>query len=375
LQGFHGDHLLYVIDEASGVEEAIYEAAEGALSTPEARVLMLGNPTRTSGTFYASHHKDRGSYTTLHFRSDESPLVDREYRPRLVRKWGEGSNVVRVRCDGDFPRQEDDVLISLDLTEPCLSRDPEPGTGPRILGVDVSRMGSDRTVLLLRQGRVVEHIKIYAKQDTMETVGCVVAVLDAWRVDLVRVDLIGLGSGVHDRLLELKRLGRIRPVIEGVDVAAAAPLKASQDDMQAHRLRDYLWLATAAWLRDAAPIFAAEDRQACEDLAGELTAVHYKFTSDGALQVEDKDSMRKRLGHSCDLADSLCLTHAPRAGLPPIDMSHALIGLIQRPLAQRATQPQRGHSRDARPTAPVDDEVRDRVRRQWEVNGDDDEDY
>src|SRR5215831_3224381 len=119
---------------------------------------MLGNPTRNSGTFHASHHKDRGSYTPLHFRSSDSPLVAPDYRERLVRKWGEGSNVVRVRADGDFPRAEDDVLISLDLTEPCLTREPEVGAGQRILGVDVARLGSDRTVLLLRQGRVVEQI-------------------------------------------------------------------------------------------------------------------------------------------------------------------------------------------------------------------------
>ena len=34
----------------------------------------------------------------------DSPLVDPEYRPRLVRKFGEGSNVVRVRADGEFPQ-------------------------------------------------------------------------------------------------------------------------------------------------------------------------------------------------------------------------------------------------------------------------------
>jgi hypothetical protein len=368
LQGFHGQYLLYVIDEASGVEEAIYEAAEGALSTPEGRVLMLGNPTRTSGTFYASHHKDRGSYTTLHFRSDESPLVDPGYRPRLVTKWGEGSNVVRVRCDGLFPRAEDDVLISVDLTEPCLSRDPEPGTGARILGVDPARMGSDRTVLLLRQGRVVEQIKVYAKHDLMEVVGFVVAVLDVWRVDSVRVDLVGLGSGVHDRLAELRRHGRIRPAIEGVDVAAAAPLKATQDDMQAHRPRDYLWLQTAIWLRDAEPIFAAEDRQACEDLAGELTAVHYAFTSDGALKLESKDEMRKRLGHSPDLADALCLTHAPSAGLPPIDLSLTLTGLSQRPIAHRTSLPRRPG-----PTPTGHEPVESRVARLWNANEVDDD--
>jgi hypothetical protein len=239
--------------------------------------------------------------------------VDPAYRARLVRKWGEDSNVVRVRADGDFPRQGDDVLISLDVTEPCLSRERVAGQGPRILGIDVARMGSDRTVLLLRQGHVVEQIKIYAKQDTMATVGCIVAVLDAWRVESVAVDVIGVGSGVYDRLAELKRLGRVGCPVHAVDVSAAAPPKQFQDDMQAHWLRDHLWLRTAQWLREEAPVFGAADRQACEDLAGELASVHYSLTSDGALVVEDKDQMRKRLGHSPDLADVLCVTFGPGA--------------------------------------------------------------
>ncbi len=315
LAGFHARHLLYIVDEASGVAEEIFESAEGALSTPEARVLMLGNPTRNAGTFAASHTANRGDYTALHFRSADSPLVDPGYRSRLVRRWGEGSNVVRVRADGEFPRQEDDVLISLDLTELCLSRERDQGIGQRILGVDVARMGSDRTVLLLRQGRVVEQIKVYAKQDTMLTVGCIVAVLDAWRVDVVAVDLIGVGSGVHDRLAELKRLGRIRCQVMGVDVSRAAPTKQLHDDMQAHRLRDHLWLLVAKWLRDEDPVFCADDRQACEDLAGELASVEYSLTSDGTLMVEDKDSMKKRLGHSPDLADALACTFGPSAPL------------------------------------------------------------
>jgi phage terminase large subunit len=315
LQGHHATHLLYIVDESSAVPEEVFEAAEGALSTPGARVLMLGNPTRTRGTFYASHHTNRGDYTTLHFRSHDSPLVDPGYRQRLVRKWGEGSNVVRVRADGDFPRQEEDVLISLDLTEPCLTRERDDGVGQRILGIDVARMGRDRTVLLLRQGRVVEHIKVLARQDTMITVGCIVAVLDAWRVDVVAVDLIGVGAGVHDRLVELKHHGRIRCQVLGVDVSRTAPLKQPEDEMQAYRFRDHLWLLIARWLRDQDPVFCAEDRQACEDLAGELASVHYRLTSAGALQVEPKDDMKRRLGHSPDLADALACSFGPQVSL------------------------------------------------------------
>jgi hypothetical protein len=67
----------------------------------------------------------------------------------------------------------------------------------------------------------------------------------------------------------------------------------------------------AAWLRDEAPIFAAPDRQACEDLAGELASVTYALDSDGCLVVESKDLMKRRLGHSPDLADGLGCTFAP----------------------------------------------------------------
>lgn len=51
LQGFHAEHMLYIIDEASGVDDAIFEPVLGALSTPGARLLMCGNPTQLSGFF------------------------------------------------------------------------------------------------------------------------------------------------------------------------------------------------------------------------------------------------------------------------------------------------------------------------------------
>ncbi len=43
-------------DEASGVVEPVYEAAQGTLSTPGAIFIMIGNPTRLQGFFYNTHH-------------------------------------------------------------------------------------------------------------------------------------------------------------------------------------------------------------------------------------------------------------------------------------------------------------------------------
>ena len=313
LQGFHSQHLLYIVDEASGVAEEIFQAAAGSLSTPGARVLLLGNPTRTSGTFHASHHSDRGSYTTLHFRSQESPLVDGGYRPGLVRKWGEGSNVVRVRADGEFPRQDDDVLISLEYTEPCTTRDPCPGAGVRTLGVDVAWTGADRSALVLRRGHVVDRIAVFAGRDPMQVAGQIVAVLQPWQVEIVCIDIIGLGAGTYARLLELQREGQVACELIPVNVSQRIPPSGvlQSYDAQPHRLRDYLWLAVRQWLREASPVFCAPDATSNHDLAGELASVHYGITSEGHVLVEDKAHMRKRLGRSPDLADALCCTFAP----------------------------------------------------------------
>jgi phage terminase large subunit len=325
LQGFHSGDLtvsddghgvtrqalgsiLFVIEEASGVYEPVFEVAEGALSSAGARVLMIGNPTKNTGTFAASHKQSRGEYRALHFHSQDSPLVDPDYRPRLVRMFGEGSNVVRVRADGEFPKQDDDTLIAIELTEAALARERPPAVmGVRRLGVDVARFGDDRTVLLLRQGPVVEHIAVHAKQDTMVTVGHVLQAVQIWRVAEVYVDVIGVGAGVYDRLAELHRDKKLAATVIAVNVAEVAPERPTNQDAQGKTLRDHLWLQTAAWLRDEAPIFAVE-REHGEDLAGELTSVKYAPDSSGRLIVESKDAMKARHLRSPDLADALTLT-------------------------------------------------------------------
>jgi phage terminase large subunit len=306
-QGFHAPALLFVLDECSGINESVLEAAEGALSTPQSRTLMLGNPLRLSGTFYASHHSNRSQYTTLHFRSQDSPLVDPGYRPRLVAKWGAESNIVRVRSDGLFPRQEEDMLISLDLTEPCLTRERQPGYGPRRLGVDVARMGSDRTALVLRHGRVVEHIQVYAQQDIMVKEGRVLYVLKQWAVGEIYVDTIGVGAGVFDRLVELREQGLHACPVFAVNAAEQAPEKHKDDEFQGRRMRDFLWASCQTWLQKDQPVFAA-DPLLSADLSAELASVKYAVDSSGHIVVESKDAMRSRLGHSPDLADALNVT-------------------------------------------------------------------
>jgi hypothetical protein len=183
----------------------VFEVAEGALASPNSSLLMGGNPTRGTGYFANSHKHNRGDYTCLHFKSSDSPLVATGYREGLVRKFGEGSNVVRVRADGDFPKADDDTLIALDLVEAAIQRERNPEGGQRRLGIDVARYGDDRTVFLLRAGPNVEKVRIEGKRDTMEVVGIAVQLIKQWKAQMVCVDTIGIGAGVYDRLVELRK--------------------------------------------------------------------------------------------------------------------------------------------------------------------------
>lgn len=299
--------LLFVVEEASGVPDQIFEVAEGALSSHGARLLMVGNPTKNTGYFARSHKQDRADYTPLHFSCADSPLVDPTYRARLVRKFGEGSNVVRVRADGEFPKQDDDTLIALEHAEAAVANETPPApSGDRRLGVDVARFGDDRTVFVLRQGARIERMLIRAKQDTMATVGDAVRLKEEWRADTIYVDVIGVGAGVFDRLREQKA-----PVV-AVNVSDAAPKRPKRDgvDAQGFRLRDHLWLELADWLKDDKPSFWGVDRDVAEDLAGELASVKYKIDSSGRIVVESKDDMKNRGLRSPDLADAVALTFA-----------------------------------------------------------------
>ena len=315
--------IMFIVDEAAGVTDAVFEVAEGALASPNASLLMGGNPTRSTGYFASSHKHNRADYTTLHFRSGDSPLVGKDYRDGLVRKFGEGSNVVRVRADGEFPRQDDDTLIPLDSVEAAIQREHNPEEeGQRRLGIDVARYGDDRTVYLLRVGRNVEKVLIEAKRDTMEVVGRAVQLIKRWNVHMACVDTIGVGAGVYDRLMELRRESdeggnpRIHPFVKiaSVNVAEKAPVRFLDTESQPYRLRDYLWIEMARWLREDEPSFAGIDPEIAQDLAGELASVRFKINSSGRTVIESKDEMKRRGLRSCDLADALGVTfHAPGA--------------------------------------------------------------
>lgn len=75
-QGFHSPNMLIVVDEAEGVDETIYEAIEGVMTSENCRLLLIGNPTTISGGFRRAFYEDREIFHTLTISALNSPNVE-----------------------------------------------------------------------------------------------------------------------------------------------------------------------------------------------------------------------------------------------------------------------------------------------------------
>jgi len=302
LAGVHSEHVMLVVDEASGVPEKVFEAAAGSMSGHNATTIMLSNATRSSGTIYESQTRMASSWWTRRWSCVDSPLVSDEFVDEMRLRYGEESNAFRIRVLGEFPLADDDTIIPFHLAEAAQHRDVQVSEETSVVwGLDVARFGTDATALCKRQGPVVTELRSWRGLDLMQTVGRVVAeyeaLPDSRRPSEILVDSIGVGSGVVDRLQELEL------PVRGVNVAEAPSMGETYLN-----LRSELWFKCKGWLEDRSCKLPSNDQ-----LIAELTSIRYSFTSSGKMKAESKDEMRKRGLQSPDLADALCLTMASDA--------------------------------------------------------------
>ena len=80
-QGFHNENILIIVDEASGVHEFIFDAITGSMSSGNAKMLMIGNPTTLAGTFYDAFHKNRKHWKTIHISAFDTPNFKNSQSP------------------------------------------------------------------------------------------------------------------------------------------------------------------------------------------------------------------------------------------------------------------------------------------------------
>lgn len=311
MQGFHEDNMLFIVDEASGIEEPIMEAILATLSGGNNKILMCANPTRTTGTFYDSHHLNRALYKCHRVSSLDSTRTNKENIAAFIKKYGAESNVVKVRVYGDFPTQEDDVFIPLPLVEQaCIRELPEEEVGKITLGVDVARYGDDETIIAQNVGGRISLPVIAHGQNLMRTVGDIVITYRELLkanpgykgVITAYIDDTGLGGGVTDRLEEVKRdEGLSRLEIVPINFAMRPPQDGSE--LKYADITTYMW-ANVKYMMESEQLSLEND----EELVAQLTVRKYSITSSGRIALERKKDMKERGIKSPDRADAVALS-------------------------------------------------------------------
>jgi hypothetical protein len=296
LQGFHAENLLIIVDEASGVPDQIFMPVLGALTGTNNKIVLIGNPTRTTGFFYGCFAQET-VWKTLTFSAEESPLV----APGQINFWrdryGVDSDEYRVRVLGEFPSQGDMSLFSKDDIDRSMSLYLEP-FDPIIWGVDVAGYGSDETVLAKRYGPVIKEIKKIKGLDTMEVANFIMReysiCLQEQQPQIILLDSVGIGAGVLDRLYEK------RYPVKGVNGGNTA-----------------VYDETYANLRAEMYCTLRNKLDSCEvklppiaELMDQLLSVEYTFDNRGRYRLISKEEMRKRGKKSPDIADAVALTFA-----------------------------------------------------------------
>ncbi len=305
LQGFHAppdiSRLRFIIDEASGVDDPIFEAIEGAMTTEKAQLVMAGNPTRTSGYFFDAFHKARRRWHCMRVSSEECGRVSSDYPQRIAEKFGKESPIYKVRVLGDFPPGESDAFISLSLLEEAVTRWHDAVAGQDVeIGVDVARYGNDATVFAIRYGGRVLPLEVHHGWSETETAGRALQLIRQHKARAIKVDDTGLGGGVTDMVTE----GLEDFPNSCVCVACNGGAVGDPDGFYDN--------ATAWWyghFRDGLNrglISLPDD----EDLIGQLSTRKWKTTSKGKIRLESKDDMRTRGLPSPDMADAVVLAFA-----------------------------------------------------------------
>jgi hypothetical protein len=292
------------MDEASGIPAPIYSVSEGFFSEPTTNRywFTFSNPRRNTGPFYDSFHSKRAFWKTEQIDSRDVEGTDKELFQKMIEQYGEDSTVSRVEVMGEFPSADDDTVVPMELIRSAMGRDVAlSASAPIVWGLDVARFGGDNSALCVRQGNTVLDIVTFPSMDLMQLCGAVKNKFDdstaIEQPSEILVDVIGLGSGVVDRLAE-----QDLPV-RGVNVAEAPATKKNYLNLRAE-----LWFAVKDWLAQRNCRLPEND-----ELASELAAPLYKYTSSGKIKIESKDEMRKRGIKSPDKADALALTMASSA--------------------------------------------------------------
>jgi hypothetical protein len=300
LQGGHAESYVILADEASGIEESVFDLLLGTLSTHKGgRFILTSNPLRASGRFFEIFNRNLSQWKQLFFSAYDSPVINTAWIEEMKETYGDDSDIFRVRVLGQFPRSSSNQFFASDkVAEGIANQIPKNiyCQYPKIAGVDIARFGDDSTIFLLRQGPKILAIEKYNGLDNMEVVAKLAEFNLKYSPQIINMDAIGVGTGPFDRAKEL-----------GLPVHPVIVSQKSTDPLQYFNLRAQLYGLARQWLNNGSDLIKDED------FAAQMLSVEYGFTNKMQVQMASKKLIKSKGLPSPDIPDALSLTFAGEA--------------------------------------------------------------
>ncbi len=310
--GMHnaGKRLLIIFDEASEINDIIWETTEGAFTDADTQLMwfVFGNPTKSTGRFRDCFPGGRFEKYWKHRQIDSRSvsISNKKYIARLIEAYGgEDNDIIRYRVLGQFPLAGLMEFFSPTEIEAAMARVPIPEiTAPLALGVDVARFGANASVIFPRRGRDARTLdrERFQGLSTIELTDRIVSSNARLEADGIMVDGGGVGGGVVDNIRH-RRLHCYEVQFGGRDVVYNSTWGNSGERYANNRAAMYgncrTWLKTGCLPNDPG-------------LRHQMLSIRYTYTKKDEILLERKEDLVDENGYgiSVDDIDALCLTFA-----------------------------------------------------------------
>lgn len=369
MQGYHGETVFVALDESTGIMASIFEIAERLAVGSDDRIGAVGNAIDPlscyAGLFKASDwkHVVITAFDTpnIVYKKDLIPgMMSYAWLMEKKAKWGENSQLYKSRVMAEFPTSAENAMIPLSFIERAMNRweqlieavqreNPKFSDeqviehlklrfdGQRAVGIDVAGTGDDDTIFAPRVSVFHEPLEVQHGITTQEIAGR--AQIYHNQGYEIAPDVIGIGAGVADTL-DANGV----PVVKVVG-SERSDKRDSTDSFGFTNKRTELHWTMREKLNPDAPLEEQHLLPRDELLLEELALPIYTHVAGGKIKMENKDSVKQRLGRSPDRADATVNSLAPEG-------SRAAYAITPR-------------DKDAEPTRRQTTQNRSRQGRRW----------
>lgn len=324
-QGIHRRNVLFIIDEGGGMHKDMFAAAERMTTNPNAKIVVVGNPDKRGSEFYQlfygkqadKWHKIKVSaYDTPAFTGEPCPKALLDYMPTpenvqdLIDMWGADDPRIKIGVDGDFPDSDDSIFFPESVVNRAEDTEIDPYVDDiKIFGIDLAMKGADSSKVYLNHGGRIRRLKEWSHATTGNgaeiNADNIIELIKIHQPDYVNIDAGGIGEPVIE-WLEKK--------VSQDEACPRFKLTRMNSSEMAPELRR--WFDKRAWWYDLlreGMINGRVDLEYDGDVKNQFNVINSSYydkgNRNGALQIESKKELRKRVGFSPDDVDAIVYSH------------------------------------------------------------------